>query len=780
MTLASDGKGNFVTLGEDGQWKPTPTAEGEGGRKMVLDNGKWVPVPGSEAEATPADAQPPTPGFEGNIVVPGAATATGFGRGVGLGTRDVIEGTAAPAGMVLDAATWVPRVIQRAAGVPTHAPTTLLSQGLTAIGLPEPETDTERLSSGIIRGASGALAGSAAGLLPGMTANAPYLANLLTTAVPTQVAAGAASGGAGEATRQAGYGPLAQQAAGLLAGLGTAGVAQLIKGGWNGVNALLAPFRQAGQEEIARNALLQSSSAPKTLLPRLEEGVENPRLPGAPVTTAQQARDPGLLVVESGQRSETSGAPGSIAPGTRFRDVDARRNVVRDTALTEMGDASDPGSRGVEVRGALTEGKKTMATRVGQLFTAAEPEGGGAYPIDNIKQAAAAATAKFSKERMGGGVPEELQAVIDDIAGAKGGVMDFEQIQNVRSRLGEIAGEAASKGKTSLAGAARSIQKALEDEAQSPAWQEAIKARAEMGAALDRSTTGASATGQILNRDTFGRPIMPDENVANRAISSVGNLRQTLGAVDKAIADGRAAGLPAERIAELEAHAAATREALRGQFVANLTKTTETTGQIADAAGNVSTQLSAHQFAKFLKDNRAIASELFDSRQLANLDLIAADFAETSMAQATAKVAGSPTVQNLSVANMISRVTSGIISPNSPVAQTFFGVGPVMKMLYANPEAAIRQMLTEAMVNPQFAQALLTKGSPEAMRRALGYVEKTMGERLRAATAEATARTGVRQGESDATRPAAPLDFPRGPPNRLAVPRYDYTVAPSP
>ena len=781
MTLASDGKGNFVTLGEDGQWKPTPTAEGEGGRKMVLDNGKWVPVPGSEAEATPADAQPPTPGFEGNIVVPGAATATGFGRGVGLGTRDVIEGAAALPGMALDAGTYLTggRALGGwISGKPVPAPTELLSQGLTAAGLPEAETPGERLSSGVIRGASGALAGAGAGFIPYVAANAPILANALTTSIPTQVVSGGTSGGASEIARQQGGGPLAQMGAGLLGGFGGAGVVQGLKFGTGALNALYQPFTRAGQEAIATDVLLQGSGAPKTLLSRLEEGAENPRLPGAPVTTAQQARDPGLMVLESGQRSDTAAAPGSPSPAAQLRDVEARRNVIRDKALGEMGDASDPGSRGTTVRTALEEGKTTMSERVDQLFKAAKPEDGGAFPIANIKEAAKEATVPLSHEQMGGGVPAELQAVIDDIARAKDGVMTFAQVQNVRSRLGAIAGKAAVEGDKTLAGAAKNIQKAIEAEVDSPAWQAAIDARREMGAAVDRSTTGAAATGQILNKDKYGRPIMQDENVANRAISNVGNLRQTLGAVDKAVADARAAGLPAERIAALEEHAAATRQALQGQFIANLTKRTTTSGQVADASGNVSTALSPHQFSQFMKENGAIAAELFDPRQLANLNTIAADFAETSMAQTTAKVAGSNTVQNLSVGNFISRASQGLINPNSALAQTIFGVGPVMKAIYAAPEATTRAILTQAMIDPQFAQALLTRGSPEAMRRAVGYIERTFGDRLRAAATDVGYRQGAISLENEGNRRAAPLGFQGGPPNRLARPRYDITVSP--
>jgi len=49
MPIATDGQGNYLTLGQDGQWTPAQRAKNpETGTEMVNDGGTWKPLPGSE------------------------------------------------------------------------------------------------------------------------------------------------------------------------------------------------------------------------------------------------------------------------------------------------------------------------------------------------------------------------------------------------------------------------------------------------------------------------------------------------------------------------------------------------------------------------------------------------------------------------------------------------------------------------------------------------------------------------------------------------------------
>jgi len=52
MPIASDGNGNFLTLGADGQWTPaTIASHPETGARLILDGAEWKPLPGAEPSA---------------------------------------------------------------------------------------------------------------------------------------------------------------------------------------------------------------------------------------------------------------------------------------------------------------------------------------------------------------------------------------------------------------------------------------------------------------------------------------------------------------------------------------------------------------------------------------------------------------------------------------------------------------------------------------------------------------------------------------------------------
>lgn len=175
---------------------------------------------------------------------------------------------------------------------------------------------------------------------------------------------------------------------------------------------------------------------------------------------------------------------------------------------------------------------------------------------------------------------------------------------------------------------------------------------------------------------------------------------------------------------------------------------------MADAQGNVAPALSAGAFDRFLmgKGNRQIANEIFDGDQLTQLRQIAADFGETAMTNTMGKARGSDTAQNLSVGNFIARASNGLISPNDPGAQTVASIGGLLRLVYAAPEAATREIVVRAAVDPGFASMLLQRASPQNVQRAADYLNSTMAERLVEAARGATLRTGVRTTNEAAAR----------------------------
>ena len=158
-----------------------------------------------------------------------------FGRGTGLGTRDVVEGTTGPFTQVLDAATWPFRAGLRALGVPVTAPSDIVSKGLDAAGLPQPETPREVIQSGIQRGVAGAIptlgAGAALGGASAVPTTAQMVGKVLAAQPARQVITGAAAGGTSGTAAALGAPPSVQTGIGL----GTSLLSGLVPGATSGV-----------------------------------------------------------------------------------------------------------------------------------------------------------------------------------------------------------------------------------------------------------------------------------------------------------------------------------------------------------------------------------------------------------------------------------------------------------------------------------------------------------------------------------------------------------------
>lgn len=684
-------------------------------------------------------------------------------RGLGLGSRSVIEGVTALPGMVYDAgraALNTPTaaynlVADKKAAYPfPRSASDLVQRGEAAIGLPEPETKGERIQQDVQRNVASLLPTMGTGALMRGSTNPTVqeIARSLVEKFAAQIGGAAGAGGASGFTREAGGGPIAQTAAGLAGGVAGAGGVELAQAGGRALAAAAQPFTEAGRQRIAADVLLRGSSDPASLRQRIDDGMTDTtrRLPGSPVTTATAARDPGLMVMERGLASDvgTSTGQGGLSGSAALRDIEARRNASRLGAIQSMADDATPELRGAAVRNTLNEQQGQTRQAVSRMYNAVDPEGATAVPVYQIGRGMFdAAERRYGPG--GGAMPSEAQSILDEIrtAADAGRSVDFRWMQNVRSRLGSAAGMAAQQGDRRAAETFGEMRQALDDAVngsmargqgftpeQAATWQAATAARRDMGQRFGRDATGANATEQILKRDPFGAPIMPDASVADRALSSVGNVRQVI----------RAAGGEADTV----------RQNLRGQFVEKMLGATRTSGVMADAQGNVAPALSAGAFDRFLmgKGNRQIANEIFDGDQLTQLRQIAADFGETAMTNTMGKARGSDTAQNLSVGNFIARASNGLISPNDPGAQTVASIGGLLRLVYAAPEAATREIVVRAAVDPGFASMLLQRASPQNVQRAADYLNSTMAERLVEAARGATLRTGVRTTNEAAAR----------------------------
>jgi hypothetical protein len=403
-------------------------------------------------------------------------------RGLGLGVRDVVEGAAAIPGMAYDlVGTGVNALlagVERIGGpsLPrVNSAAQNVSGTLTAAGLPEAETATEQGLSAGIRGAASTLPTMGAGVAMQGAKIFSGVANALSGGMMSQVVGGATAGLATEGARQNGLSPIAQLGAGLVGGVaGAAGVsagAAALRGG----RALAMPFTESGRQSIVGDVLMRSSGRPDTLAARIGAGAD-PLVPGSVPTTAEAARDPGLASLQRAVQGMDPAASDAFALRDAARDT-ARRQAavaiepteggaprlaqsVRDSIAreeqrfqglaTQAGQQLDEGLAGLPqrampeqvgatLRGELGQAQDVSRAATSRAFNAIDPEGVSRLPLGPVQEAARNAEAQFFGD-MAGPMPRELRSALDDIHETARDVAPFRSLQNLRSRLGELAG----------------------------------------------------------------------------------------------------------------------------------------------------------------------------------------------------------------------------------------------------------------------------------------------------------------------------------------------------
>lgn len=170
-------------------------------------------------------------------------------RGLGLGTRDLIEGAAKAVGVFSDPLAAFGNEALEAVGSESRM-STAGGVGKTisdAIGLPTPQNATERVISDINQAGAGVLTTVGAGTLPNV---ARSVSSFLTSDLAVQ--AGSAAGGAlaGGVTRESGGGRAAQIAAGLAGGLAGGGAVSAFRSPADDAAALLL---EPGNRQAALN-----------------------------------------------------------------------------------------------------------------------------------------------------------------------------------------------------------------------------------------------------------------------------------------------------------------------------------------------------------------------------------------------------------------------------------------------------------------------------------------------------------------------------------------------
>jgi hypothetical protein len=198
--------------------------------------------------------------------------------GLGQGTRNIIEGAAGLPAILYDPVAGMMNL----AGANIPPLSTQVSQGLTAVGLPESPND---IASAVQRGAGGALTGYgvATALPKGLTLGGEAIRQAFASQPVAQTVAGVTGGASGEIARQSGAGPGGQFLASLLGSFGGAGATQLGTWGAGLVGKegakIINAMRPGAAQDIANQLYL-----------RVYGGAPPPELAGKGVTSDQLAR----------------------------------------------------------------------------------------------------------------------------------------------------------------------------------------------------------------------------------------------------------------------------------------------------------------------------------------------------------------------------------------------------------------------------------------------------------------------------------------------------------
>lgn len=231
-------------------------------------------------------------------------------------------------------------LFNRATGYNVPTPSQAFENIATKMGMPVPETPTERVVSDIVR-AGTSTAGSARGagvvaqnlaasnLMRGQAAGIPSEVFSLLSRYPAQQVAGAGmAGAAGGTLRESGASPGAQMGGAMLAGMVAPGGPKLpfTQRALAAPATVVQPFTQAGREVIVGNVLNRLATNPEAAQARLAGAA--PLVPGVRPTTAGTAFDPGLAASETAIRAlDQSGAFPSRISQNQQALLDAYRRL---------------------------------------------------------------------------------------------------------------------------------------------------------------------------------------------------------------------------------------------------------------------------------------------------------------------------------------------------------------------------------------------------------------------------------------------------------------------
>ena len=498
------------------------------------------------------------------------------------------------------------------------------------------------------------------------------IAQAMTTAPTTQLAAGAVGGATTEVTGNPYYG--------MAASLGTAMAPELAKAGWRQFRtAFVDPFTETGAKRTVGEYIPKQAGQTPDQLDRTILGRGSDPLAGSPRTTAEVTQSPGLAATERMSRAQSPDQWGRL---------DATRNTARLDALDTLGPGVDPAQAGVTVRGAVQAGERTAAGQTSRAYDTARnlSTGVSVDPMPVYTRAAQRVADVYGSQIMD--TPPEIVRALQRL---RAGNVSMADLEGVRRAMSSISGDVGKYGATT-SGVAREFVSAIDDHIGTlvaggtlppdvaQAWTKAIGLRSGQGA-----TFGNKTVAPILDKD-YGRSTMAPELVPGRFANT-----------------GKGAGTDASRLMGAVRGDPAALEAVDQYIVDQIRK-----AAIPARGGTVRQE----QLAKALRDYMPAMGGVpgMQGRVEGALSPVLDDMASARFAQDAGRNVGSNTFQNFATARTLGPMTGGV--SHIP------GVGTAARWLSTPLRAAtgfderLARALTDAMIDPARARdaILLARG----------------------------------------------------------------------
>lgn len=363
----------------------------------------------------------------------------------GLALRSAVKGGAAIPAMLADAVTGPlnfaqDKLIGPGRGIRFQQALPALDRALTAAGLPEPDTPTQRIvSKGVELGTgAGAAAKGAGWLAKGASGVARDVLTRLAANPETQVAAGIGSGLAGQQSAESGGGAGSQFVSSLVGGLGGAGIAGGIKSAAGALAQRNAPQLQPVEIERRITAILERQGIdPASITPAMKKALmadvqQALKLPGAldeqAVARLADYRRLGLtptrgrVTLDPFDVTQEQNAM-RVAAATGARDAklpaiaqDNNRGLL--TALDDLRPINDRVTLGERAMGPILARDAAMKARVDNLYSAARDTSGRSLPLEGGTFTRMANEA-LDQANVGSFLPPDIARKMNDIATGK-------------------------------------------------------------------------------------------------------------------------------------------------------------------------------------------------------------------------------------------------------------------------------------------------------------------------------------------------------------------------